>query len=289
MTKLDGKKISEKILNEIEEEIKKRDWKNKIGLAVIIIGERKDSCVYVRKKIEACGRVGIKSYKIELKQTATNEMVCKEIEELNKNDNIHGILIQLPIPNHLNEEKILRKINYLKDVDGFHANNIGYLAMERREPLFIPCTPLGCFELLKEYNIEIEGKEVVVIGKSNIVGLPMALIMMKEMATVTVCHIKTKNIEEHTKRADILIVGVGKGHMVKKDWVKGGVVVIDIGINVLKDETRRRGYRLIGDVDYENVKEVASYITPVPGGVGPMTVSMLIKNTLKSYKNLKGY
>ena len=289
MTKLDGKKISEKILDEIEDEIKKRDWKNKIGLAVIIIGERKDSCVYVRKKMEACERVGIKSYKIELKPTVTNEMVCKEIEELNENNNIHGILIQLPIPKHLNEEKILRKINYLKDVDGFHANNMGYLAMERREPLFIPCTPLGCFELLKEYNIDIEGKEVVVIGKSNIVGLPMALIMMKEMATVTVCHIKTKNIEEHTKRADILIVGVGKGHMVKKDWVKEGVVVIDIGINVLKDETRRRGYRLIGDVDYENVKEIASYITPVPGGVGPMTVSMLIKNTLKSYKNLKGY
>ena len=269
MTILDGKKISEKKINEIRDEIKKKNWNNKIGLAVIIIGMRKDSCVYVRKKIEACNRVGI--------------------EKLNEDDNIHGILIQLPIPRHLNEEKILRKINYLKDVDGFHANNMGYLAMERREPLFIPCTPLGCFELLKEYNIEIEGKEVVVIGKSNIVGLPMALIMMKEMATVTVCHIKTKKIEEHTKRADILIVGVGKAHLVKKDWVKEGAVVIDIGINVLKDETRKRGYRLTGDVDYENVKSVASYITPVPGGVGPMTVCMLIKNTLKSYKNLNGY
>jgi 5,10-methylene-tetrahydrofolate dehydrogenase/methenyl tetrahydrofolate cyclohydrolase len=289
MTILDGKKMSEKTLNEIKDEIKKRDWKNKIGLAVIMIGIRKDSSIYVRKKMEACERVGIKSYKIELKTTVTNEMVCKEIEKLNTNDTIHGILIQLPIPRHLNEEKILRKINYLKDVDGFHANNMGYLAMERREPLFIPCTPLGCFELLKEYNIEMEGKEVVVIGKSNIVGLPMALIMMKEMATVTVCHKMTKNIEEHTKRADILIVGVGKGHMIKKDWVKEGVVVIDIGINVLKDETRKRGYRLIGDVDYENVKGVASYITPVPGGVGPMTVAMLIKNTLKSYKNLNGY
>ena len=235
MVIIDGKKVSNKILNEIEEEIRRKNWKEKIGLGVIIIGIRKDSSVYVRKKIEACDRVGIKSYKIELKTTVTNEIVCKEIEKLNENDDIHGILIQLPIPRHLNEEKILRKINYLKDVDGFHANNMGYLAMERREPLFIPCTPLGCFELLKEYKIEIEGKEVVVIGKSNIVGLPMALIMMKEMATVTVCHKMTKNIEEHTKRADILIVGVGVGHMVKKDWVKVGAVVIDIGINLLSN------------------------------------------------------
>ena len=289
MTILDGKKTSEKKMNEIRDEIKKNNWCEKIGLAVIIIGMRKDSCVYVRKKIEACKRVGIKSYKIELKSTVTNDKVCEEIEKLNEDDNIHGILIQLPIPRHLNEEKILRRINYLKDVDGFHANNMGYLAMERREPLFVPCTPLGCFELLKEYNIDIEGKEVVVVGKSNIVGLPMALIMMKEMGTVTVCHIKTKKIEEHTRRADILIVGVGKAHLVKKDWVKEGAVVIDIGINVLRDETRKRGYRLVGDVDYENVKNVASYITPVPGGVGPMTVCMLIKNTLKSYKNLNGY
>ena len=289
MTIIDGKKISEKKLKGIEDEIKRRNWVGNIGLAVIIIGGRKDSTVYVRKKMEACEKVGIKSYKIELNTTVTNDMVCREIEKLNNDDNVHGILIQLPIPKHLNEEKILRKINFLKDVDGFHANNMGYLAMERREPLFIPCTPLGCLELLKEYNIEIEGKEVVVIGKSNIVGLPMSLIMMKEMATVTVCHIKTKNIEEHTRRADILIVGVGKAHLVKKDWVKEGAVVIDIGINVLKDETRKRGYRLVGDVDYENVKSVASYITPVPGGVGPMTVCMLIKNTLKSYKNLNGY
>jgi len=289
MTIIDGKKISEKKLKGIEDEIKRRNWVGKIGLAVIIIGGRKDSTVYVRKKMEACEKVGIKSYKIELNTTVTNDMVCREIEKLNNDDNVHGILIQLPIPQHLNEEKILRKINFLKDVDGFHANNMGYLAMERREPLFIPCTPLGCLELLKEYNIEIEGKEVVVIGKSNIVGLPMSLIMMKEMATVTVCHIKTKNIEEHTRRADILIVGVGKAHLVKKDWVKEGAVVIDIGINVLKDETRKRGYRLVGDVDYENVKSVVSYITPVPGGVGPMTVCMLIKNTLKSYKNLNGY
>ena len=289
MTIIDGKKISGKKLKGIEDEIKRRNWVGKIGLAVIIIGGRKDSTVYVRKKMEACEKVGIKSYKIELNTTVTNDMVCREIEKLNNDDNVHGILIQLPIPKHLNEEKILRKINFLKDVDGFHANNMGYLAMERREPLFIPCTPLGCLELLKEYNIEIEGKDVVVIGKSNIVGLPMSLIMMKEMATVTVCHIKTKNIEEHTRRADILIVGVGKAHLVKKDWVKEGAVVIDIGINVLKDETRKRGYRLVGDVDYENVKSVVSYITPVPGGVGPMTVCMLIKNTLKSYKNLNGY
>ena len=286
---IDGKTISKQILNDIKNEIHLYNWKNKIGLAVIIIGNRSDSTIYVKKKIEACNKVGINSYKIELNSTVNNETVCNEIEKLNNNNNIHGILIQLPIPKHLNEEKILRKINYLKDVDGFHANNIGYLAMEKRTPLFIPCTPLGCLELINHYKIPIKGKNVVVIGKSNIVGLPMALIMMKEMATVTVCHIETVNIKEHTTKADIIIVGVGKAKMIKKDWVKKGVVIIDIGINTIKDDTKKKGYKLVGDVDYDNVKELASYITPVPGGVGPMTVAMLIKNTLKSYKNLCNY
>lgn len=286
---MNGRKISKEITNNIKNEITINKWENKIGLAVIIIGNRDDSIIYVKKKIQSCKEVGMNSYKIELDFTVTTEVVCNEIEKLNNDSKIHGILVQLPIPKHLNEEKILKKINYLKDVDGFHARNIGYLAMERRTPLFIPCTPLGCFELLKYYDISVKGKNVVVIGKSNIVGLPMALLMMKEMATVTVCHIETVNIKEHTKKADIIIVGVGNAKMVEKDWVKKEVVIIDIGINTIKDDTKKKGYRLVGDVDFDNVKELTSYITPVPGGVGPMTVAMLIKNTLKSYKNLYSY
>ena len=282
---LDGKKTSKTILNEIKDEINQNSWKNKIGLAVIIIGNRSDSEIYVNKKIKACNYVGINSYKIELETNVTNSELLNTIEDLNNDSNVHGILIQLPIPKHLNEEEILKKINYDKDVDGFHASNIGYLAMERREPLFIPCTPKGCFELLNRYNINVRGKNVVVIGKSNIVGMPMALLMMKHMATVTVCHIETKDITKHTKNADILIVGVGVPHLVKRNWVKEGVVIIDIGINTIDDPTKKSGYRLVGDVDYKEIKDIVSFITPVPGGVGPMTVSMLMKNTLISYKN----
>ena len=282
---LDGKKTSKTILNEIKDEINQNSWKNKIGLAVVIIGNRSDSEIYVNKKIKACNYVGINSYKIQLETNITNSELLNTIEDLNNDSNVHGILIQLPIPKHLNEEEILKKINYDKDVDGFHASNIGYLAMERREPLFIPCTPKGCFELLNRYNINVRGKNVVVIGKSNIVGMPMALLMMKHMATVTVCHIETKDITKHTKNADILIVGVGVPHLVKRNWVKEGVVIIDIGINTIDDPTKKRGYRLVGDVDYKEIKDIASFITPVPGGVGPMTVSMLMKNTLISYKN----
>ena len=282
---LDGKKTSKTILNEIKDEINQNSWKNKIGLAVVIIGNRSDSEIYVNKKIKACNYVGINSYKIQLETNITNSELLNTIEDLNNDSNVHGILIQLPIPKHLNEEEILKKINYDKDVDGFHASNIGYLAMERREPLFIPCTPKGCFELLNRYNINVRGKNVVVIGKSNIVGMPMALLMMKHMATVTVCHIETKDITKHTKNADILIVGVGVPNLVKRNWVKEGVVIIDIGINTIDDPTKKRGYRLVGDVDYKEIKDIASFITPVPGGVGPMTVSMLMKNTLISYKN----
>lgn len=286
---LDGKNVSKTILNEIRNDIKINNWQNKIGLAVIIIGNRTDSEIYVKKKLQSCEYVGINSYKIEFSETVKNVELYNEIDRLNNDQKIHGILIQLPIPKHLNEEDILKKIAYAKDVDGFHASNIGYLAMERRNPLFIPCTPKGCFELLKRYNIKFKGKHVVVIGKSNIVGLPMALLMMKEMATVTVCHIETIDIMKHTQMADILIVGVGVPHLVKREWVKDDVVIVDIGINSINDPSKKKGYRLVGDVDYENIKNIASYITPVPGGIGPMTVSMLMKNTLISYKNSIGW
>ena len=285
---INGKKISQDILKEIKEEIIHYSHIGKPGLAVIQIGTRNDSNIYIRKKQEACQLVGIVSKIYNFDITVTNNIVCALIKKLNKDMNINGILVQLPIPNHLNNEKILSKISYLKDVDGFHARNMGNLAMENRIPNFIPCTPLGCLELLKRTNIVIKGKHAVIVGKSNIVGLPMALILLKEMATVTVCHIDTQEITKHLKIADIIISACGQPKMIKKDWVKKDVVVIDVGINSIPDSTRKRGYRLVGDVDFENVKEIASAITPVPGGVGPMTVAMLLRNTLDGFKRQNG-
>jgi len=196
---------------------------------------------------------------------------------------VHGILVQLPLPSHINERKVLEAVNYDKDVDGFHPINIGNLAMKGHDPKFIPCTPKGCIELLKRENIEIDGKNAVVLGRSNIVGIPMALLLINHNATVTVCHSRTKDIPSIVKQADIIVAAVGKPEMVKKEWVKPGAVVIDVGINSVKDETRKSKSRLVGDVS-RDVAEVAGRITPVPGGVGPMTVAMLLQNTLNSAK-----
>ena len=281
-TIINGKIIAKQILNEIAEDIKTLPAKP--VLAVIQIGDRKDSTIYIRKKRESCELVGIESRVYNFKTTVSTDEVCSLLFRLNNDEEVNGILVQLPIPEHFNQEEILSKISYRKDVDGFHVRNMGSLAMSGRTPYFVPCTPLGCFELLKRYNIKIEGKHVVIIGKSNIVGLPMTLLMMKEMATVTVCHIKTENIQKHTKMADIVVSACGCPRMIKKDWLKEGVVVIDIGINSIPDSTRKRGYRLVGDVDFEEVKNIASAITPVPGGVGPMTVAMLLKNTVEGFK-----
>ena len=279
---INGKLISKQILNEIADDIKTLSIKPL--LVVIQIGDRKDSTIYVKKKIEACELVGIKSRIYNFKTTVSTEELCSLLFRLNNDDQVNGILVQLPIPNHLNQEEILSKISHKKDVDGFHVINMGNLAMSGRTPYFIPCTPLGCLELLKRYNITIEGKHAVIVGKSNIVGLPMALLLLKNQATVTICHIKTKDIENHLKMADIVISACGCPRMIKKDWLKEGVVVIDVGINSIPDSTRKKGYRLVGDVDFEEVKNIASAITPVPGGVGPMTVAMLLKNTVIGFK-----
>ena len=279
---INGKLISKQILNEIADDIKTLSIKPL--LVVIQIGDRKDSTIYVKKKIEACELVGIKSRIYNFKTTVSTEELCSLLFRLNNDDQVNGILVQLPIPNHLNKEEILSKISHKKDVDGFHVINMGNLAMSGRTPYFIPCTPLGCLELLKRYNITIEGKHAVIVGKSNIVGLPMALLLLKNQATVTICHIKTKDIENHLKMADIVISACGCPRMIKKDWLKEGVVVIDVGINSIPDSTRKKGYRLVGDVDFEEVKNIASAITPVPGGVGPMTVAMLLKNTVIGFK-----
>ena len=281
-TIISGKIISKQILNEIAEDIKNLSLKP--VLAVIQIGDRKDSTIYIRKKREACELIGIESRIYNFKTSVSSDEVCSLLFKLNNDDAVNGILVQLPIPEHLNNEEILSKISYRKDVDGFHVRNIGNLAMSGRTPYFVPCTPLGCFELLKRYNITIEGKHVVVVGKSNIVGLPMALLLLKNQATVTICHSETKDIEKHLKMADIVVSACGCPRMIKKDWLKEGVVVIDIGITSIPDSTRKRGYRLVGDVDFDEVKDIASAITPVPGGVGPMTVAMLLKNTVEGFK-----
>ena len=284
---LDGKELSKKINLEIKQKIQalKRTNQKKPGLAVIVIGDKKDSLLYVNMKRKVCKEIGIESKLVHISENFTTENIISIINILNNDDTVNGILVQLPLPKHVNEEKVLTSVNLEKDVDGFHSSNIGNVAMENRTPLFTPCTPLGCIRLLEEYNIDLLGKNVVVIGKSNIVGLPISLMLMKRNATVTVCHKHTQNLQQITKNADILVSACGQPHMIKKDWVKDGVVIIDIGISYITDPENQDKKKIVGDIDFKDVSEVASYITPVPGGVGPMTVSMLMENTYNSFVN----
>lgn len=280
MKLLDGKLISELIYNELKTDLSK--LKIKPGLSVILVGSRKDSLAYVNMKIKKCRELGINSNIIKYSEhDVSDDILCNKIQELNMNSNINGILIQLPLPRHINTGKVLSMVSLDKDVDGFHFENMGRLAVDYK-PVFTPCTPSGCIELLKRYNIDVTGKKVVVIGKSSIVGLPLSLMLLHLDATVTIVHIKTKNIESETKTADILISACGQAEMINKEWIKKDAVIIDIGINSVKDLTRKRGYKLVGDVDFESVKHSVSYITPVPGGVGPMTIAMLMKHTVES-------
>lgn len=276
---IDGKEVSKKIYEDLKKEISINNLKP--CLAVIIVGERKDSMTYVNMKHKKCLELGIESKLIKLSQLITQTELLNEIKELNNNNKVDGILVQLPLPDHIDKTTILESISIEKDVDGFHYSNMGKLAINTN-PFFIPCTPLGVMELFKYYNIDLEGKHIVMIGKSNIVGLPLSLMLLNAEATVTVCHIKTKNIKEITRKADILISACGQPQMIKSDWIKDNVNIIDIGISPIKDETKKKGYRLVGDVDFENVKEKVNYITPVPGGVGPMTIALLMKQTIIS-------
>jgi len=276
---IDGKEVSKKIYEDLKKEISIN--KLKPCLAVIIVGERKDSMTYVNMKHKKCLELGIESKLIKLSQLITQTELLNEIKELNTNNKVDGILVQLPLPDHIDKTTILESISIEKDVDGFHYSNMGKLAINTN-PFFIPCTPLGVMELFNYYNIELEGKHIVMIGKSNIVGLPLSLMLLNAEATVTVCHIKTQNIKDITRTADILISACGQPQMIKKDWIKDNVDIIDIGISPIKDETKKKGYRLVGDIDFENVKEKVNYITPVPGGVGPMTIAMLMKQTFMS-------
>ena len=278
MTIIDGKALSEKILIEIEKEHSELEKKvgRKAGLAVIIVGENSASQIYVRNKIRACERVGFHSETIRLDENISEESLLLEIEKLNNNSNIDGILVQLPLPEHINELNIVNAISAEKDIDGFHTTNIGKM-MIGDESGFLPCTPAGVIQMFEEYNIDLKGKDVLVIGQSNIVGKPMTLLLIKKRATVQVCNSKTKNLSEKLQKADVIVAAAGSPKLIKATDVKEGVVIIDVGIN-------RVDGKLCGDVDFEEVSKKASFITPVPGGVGPMTIAMLIKNTFKSYK-----
>jgi methylenetetrahydrofolate dehydrogenase (NADP+)/methenyltetrahydrofolate cyclohydrolase len=282
-TIIDGQAVAGRIQDEIAEAVKKMQAEHGIvpGLAAVLVGENPASQQYVRMKRKRCEKVGIASFGHTLPADSSQEEVEALIKELNADPKVHGILVQLPLPDHLDEEKILALVSLHKDVDGFHPVNIGRLAMKGRDPLFIPCTPHGCIVLLEEAGAKLEGAEAVVLGRSNIVGLPAAMLLIHRNATVTVCHSRTKDLPAVCRRADILIAAVGRAEMVKKDWVKPGAYVIDVGSNRVDDPNTEKGYRWVGDVAFDEVKEVAGAITPSPGGVGPMTIAMLLKNTLR--------
>lgn len=273
--RIDGKAIAAQIKEELKEQVQQFAKDNiSVTLAVIQVGQDPASCVYVRNKQRTCEELGIRSLSYELEETTSEENLLSLIQELNAREDVDGILVQLPLPGHINEKDVLNAIDPAKDVDGFHPYNVG--ALSCGEEGFVPGTPAGIIELLKRSDIRIDGKECVVIGRSNIVGKPIALLLLAENGTVTIAHSHTVNLKEVTKRADILVVAVGKRQMIDADYVKPGAAVIDVGIH--RDETNH----LCGDVDYESVFPVASAITPVPGGVGPMTIAMLMKNCIES-------
>jgi methylenetetrahydrofolate dehydrogenase (NADP+)/methenyltetrahydrofolate cyclohydrolase len=275
MKLIDGKMISSQIKDELKDkvvELKARGIEP--CLAVVQVGEDPASCVYVRNKKNACEYIGIKSVSHELPESTTEDELLELVDKLNEDVAINGILVQLPLPNHINEEKILNRISPLKDVDGFHPMSVGALSIGKKG--FVSCTPAGIIELLKRSDIEIEGKECVVLGRSNIVGKPISMLLLRENGTVTVCHSRTVNLKEVTKRADILVVAIGKPKFITKEYIKEGATVIDVGIH------RNEDGKLCGDVDFDDVKDIVGAITPVPGGVGPMTIAMLMKNCVES-------
>lgn len=281
---IDGKAIADEIRAEITKGVDElvASGGPRPGLATVLVGENPASQTYVRMKRKACAELGIESFGYELAADSSQEQVEKLVGELNADSKVHGILVQLPLPAGLDEEAILRAISIEKDVDGFHPINIGRLAQKGRDPLFVPCTPAGCIILLKKAGAKLDGAEAVVVGRSNIVGMPAALLLVKENATVTICHSRTKDLPGVCRRADVLIAAIGRAEMIRGDWIKPGAYVIDVGTNRVDDPTKKTGYRLTGDVAFEEAKEVAGAITPVPGGVGPMTITGLLQNTLRS-------
>ncbi len=290
MQLIDGKKISEEIKEELIKEVAELKQKTgKIpGLVTILVGEDSASEIYVRSKIKTCEEIGIRSKAEKPSKDISEKELLDLVDFYNNNDDYHGILVQLPLPKHIDPDKVIEKISPKKDVDGFHPTSVGNLVIGKNT--FVSCTPAGIQEMLIRYNIETKGKHVVVLGRSNIVGKPIANIMLQKQehanSIVTICHSAAKNISEYTKQADILIAAIGSANFVKADMVKDGVVIIDVGINRVEDSTKKKGYRVVGDVDFDNVAPKSSFITPVPGGVGKMTIIMLMKNTLKAFKNI---
>ncbi len=286
MTILDGKKTSAQVKQELAEIVKKRKKEGKKipHLAAILVGDNGASITYVNAKVKACQFVGFDSTLVRLDAGITEDELLNEIDKLNIDPDIDGFIVQLPLPGHIDEQRVINAVAPEKDVDGFHPENFGKMALGL--PAFIPATPNGILELLKRYEVPTEGKHCVVVGRSHIVGLPMSILMGLNRypgnCTVTLTHSRTKNLEEITRSADILIVALGKPEFIKGDMVKDGVVVIDVGITRVKDETKKSGFRLLGDVHFDSVSPKASYITPVPGGVGPMTIASLMQNTLKA-------
>jgi len=291
MILIDGKKVAADIRNELKEKISKlkNDGKNVPGLVAIIVGDDPASQIYIASKGKACEEIGMRTKTEKLSADISEDQLLDLIKTYNENKDFHGILVQLPLPKHINEDRVIETISAKKDVDGFHPISVGNLVIGK--DTFASCTPAGIQELLIRYNIETKGKHVVVVGRSNIVGKPIANIMLQKAeganSVVTIVHSAAKDISYYTKQADILIAAIGKAEMIKADMVKDGVAVIDVGINRIDDPTKTKGYRIVGDVDFENVSKKSSFITPVPGGVGPMTIAMLLSNTFKAY-NLYG-
>jgi methylenetetrahydrofolate dehydrogenase (NADP+)/methenyltetrahydrofolate cyclohydrolase len=278
---IDGKQLAEELRNNLKEKISKIDIKKKPGLTVILIGEDPASQIYVKNKEKFANEIGINSKVLRFDSDITEEKLKDEIKKLNLDENVHGILVQLPLPKHINQRDIIETIDPKKDVDGFHPINVGNLSSGN--DAMIPCTPLGCFYLIKKVIKNLNGMNAVVIGRSNINGKPMTQLLLRENCTVTIVHSKTKNIEAVCKNADLVVAAVGIANMVKADWLKKDAVVIDVGINRIEIDGKKK---LVGDVDFENVKDKVKAITPVPGGVGPMTIACLLENTLKAYNNI---
>jgi 5,10-methylene-tetrahydrofolate dehydrogenase/methenyl tetrahydrofolate cyclohydrolase len=281
---IDGKLIAGRVRDEVAANVAKRiaAGKSKPTLATVLIGDRVDSATYVASKQKACAELGMGSVSHNVPSDISQETLEDLVKSLNEDTSVNGILIQLPLPSHVDEERVLQLVSIEKDVDGFSPINIGRLAQKGREPLFVPCTPYGCIYLLEKAGVQIEGANAVVLGRSNIVGMPAALLLVGKNATVTICHSRTRDLPSVIHNADILIAAIGKPEFVRGDWIKPGAAVIDVGINSKPDATKKSGYRLVGDVNFEEAKEVAGFITPVPGGVGPMTIAMLMKNTLRA-------
>lgn len=290
---LDGRATSATIREEVKAGVQKLEAEKGIvpGLATVLVGEDPGSKSYVAMKERQCQDAGMNAFGHHLPEDISQEELEGEIASLNADPEVHGILVQLPLPDHLDEDRVLSAIALEKDVDGFHPVNIARLTLQDVEPTFAPCMPLGCIELLDRYGVEIEGKNAVVLGPSNIVGLPTAMLLLHRGASLTICHRlnhqpHTKDLADISRRADIIVAAIDDPRMVKADWVKPGAAVIDVGWSRVKDDTAKKGFRVVGNVDFDAVKEVAGYVTPVPGGTGPMTIAMLLKNTLLSAQRM---